>query len=180
MSVTDIVLYLAIGLTIGFASGSLGIGGGVLLVPALVWLCGMDDRAARGTTLAVLVVPVVLPAVLKYYEGKQMDLRAALWIAAAFAVGGYIGATLVVNGHIPERYLRLGFGLLMMYVAIRFIIRSDVEVLETAAALGITGLGWLGYFGLRLIGRRYPSPPDLADQLRLRREQKPDELDYYI
>lgn len=180
MSTLEIVTYLAVGLTIGFASGSLGIGGGVLLVPALVWLCNMDHRTARGTTLAVLVVPVVLPAVLKYYEREQMDLWAALWIAAAFAVGAYVGATLVVHGHIPEPYLRLGFGLLMIYVALRFIVHSGSEVAETAAAVAATGLGWLTYLGLRLVSRRYAVKPDLGEQIRLKHQQNPDELDYYI
>jgi hypothetical protein len=180
MTWIDILLYLAIGLFIGLASGSLGIGGGVLLVPALVWLCRMDHATARGTTLAVLVVPVVLPAVLKYYEHRQLDLWAALWIATAFAVGGYLGATMVVQGHVPDRYLRVAFGLLMIYVAFRFIVHADSELAETAGALGATSVGWLTYLALRLIGRRYAPKPDLTEQIRIRHQEKPDELDYYI
>ena len=72
-----IVLYLSIGLAIGTASGALGIGGGVLLVPALIWLCGMDPQHAAGTTLAVLVVPVVLPAVITYARADKLNIDQA-------------------------------------------------------------------------------------------------------
>src|SRR5437773_1654223 len=89
-----IILYLSIGLAIGTVSGALGIGGGVLLVPALIWLCGMDPQHAAGTTLAVLVVPVVLPAVLTYARHDRLNVEAALWVAVAFAAGSFLGAHL--------------------------------------------------------------------------------------
>src|SRR4051794_1835821 len=97
-----IILYLGIGLTVGTASGALGIGGGVLLVPALIWLAGLEPRIAAGTTLAVLVVPVVLPAAWKYYSNGYLDLAAACWIAVAFVCGGYLGASLAVHHYLPE------------------------------------------------------------------------------
>ena len=79
----DILRYLAIGLAVGTVSGALGIGGGVLMLPALWWLCEMPPTKAAGTTLAVLVVPVVLPAAWEYYDKGHIDVRAALWIAVA-------------------------------------------------------------------------------------------------
>src|SRR4051794_4288466 len=105
----SIILYLGIGLTVGTVSGALGIGGGVLLVPALVWLGDLDPRTAAGTTLAVLVVPVVLPAAWEYYARGYLDVKAAVWIAVAFAVGSFIGARLVVRGYLPGAELRLAF-----------------------------------------------------------------------
>ena len=90
----DIFLYLCIGLTVGVLSGTLGIGGGVLMLPALIWICGLAPGRAAGTTLAVLVVPVVLPAAYAYFEKDNIDFRAAMWIALAFGFGGYGGALL--------------------------------------------------------------------------------------
>src|SRR5262245_5360448 len=85
-----ILIYLVLGVTIGGMSGALGIGGGVILVPALIWLLDFDQKAAAGTTLAVLAVPVLVPSVWKYYEQGLIEskhLQAAAWIAVAFAVG---------------------------------------------------------------------------------------------
>jgi hypothetical protein len=174
-----ILLYLAIGMTIGTVSGALGIGGGVLLLPALIWLCAMAPKTAAGTTLAVLVVPVVLPAVLKYHSMKYLDLEAALWIAAAFAVGGYVGAYLSVHHVLPEYTLRLLFGLMMVYVAMRFIF-SDSEDAAIVAGIAATVLAWLAYVGVRLVGRRHLGRPSLGENIRAMQQQERADPDYYI
>src|SRR4051794_12482442 len=120
----QILLYLGIGLTIGTVSGALGIGGGVLLVPALIWICGLEPRTAAGTSLAVFVLPVFLPAAWKFHSGRYLALTVALWIAVAFTVGGFVGATLRVHHVLPEQALRIAFGLLMIYVAVRFLVNA--------------------------------------------------------
>src|SRR5216684_6513447 len=112
----QILLFLAIGLTIGTVSGALEIGGGVLLVPLLIWLCRYEFRQAAGTTLAVLVPPIGLPAAWAYYNKGHIDIQAALWIAGAFALGAYFGAYVSIANLLPERMLRFCFGLIMFYV----------------------------------------------------------------
>src|SRR5436190_23575840 len=104
----DIFLYLVIGVTVGMVSGSVGIGGGVLMLPALMWLCQMEGRRAAGTTLAVLVVPVVLPAAYEYWSRGHVDVKAAACMALAFAVGGFLGAALRNNHVLPEGLVRMG------------------------------------------------------------------------
>ncbi len=116
---------MAIGLTIGSISGMLGIGGGVLIVPALMWICGLDPKKAVGTSLAILIPPIGLPAALEAYRKDYVDLTAALWIAGAFMVGAYSSRLLVE--HIHDSWLRLAFGLIMIFVATRFILDSDSE-----------------------------------------------------
>jgi len=175
-----IVLYLGIGLVVGTISRALGIGGGVLLVPALVWLCGMEPPDAAGTTLAVLVVPVVLPAVLYYAYLGKLNVEAACWLAGAFAVGSFLGAYLVSNRFLPDRELKLFFGLLMIYIAIRFILGSDQDVLTAFLGLSATLFAWVGYLLLRSLGRRHLPPPPLGDQIRRMREQGRGETDYSI
>jgi uncharacterized membrane protein YfcA len=163
-----ILFFLLIGLGVGGVSGLLGIGGGVLLLPLLVWLYGPEHQArAAGTTLAVLVVPVVLPALWRYYAQNMItaeDLKAAACIAAAFAVGGYVGASAVPA--VPLAALRFGFGLMLMYVAARFILASDSEAANVAFALAAVAATWVGYHGLRLLGRRHPPRPDLDEATR--------------
>src|ERR1019366_1008094 len=108
-----ILSYIAIGLVIGSLSGIMGIGGGVLLVPALIWLCRFDPKMAAGTSLAILIPPIGLPAAWRAYHEEQVDLPAALWIAGAFMFGAYASRELVA--YVPDSWFRLGFGLLMMF-----------------------------------------------------------------
>ena len=174
----NILFYILIGLTVGSISGALGIGGGVLLVPALIWLCGFEQSKAAGTSLAVLVPPIGLPAAWKYHVEKRIDLDAAIWIAVAFAIGAYLGASAV--HYLPARMLRLSFGLMMMYIAMRFLISSDSEVANAEAGLVAFALAWLSYLGLRALGRRHLARPDLGEQIRTARQQGRGGIDYHI
>jgi uncharacterized membrane protein YfcA len=175
----NIALYLLIGLGIGTASGALGVGGGVLLIPALLWLEGFEPRKAAGTSLLIVIMGGI-PGMWRYLSAGYLDLGAALWTGAAFAVGTYLGATLHVHQYLPEQELRLIFGLLMLYVALRFIITSNREAALAAAGLFAIGLAWLGYLGLRTLGRRHLRRPDLGDTIRDLGEKPPRDPDYYI
>jgi uncharacterized membrane protein YfcA len=172
----NVIKYLTLGLVIGGASGALGIGGGVLLVPALM-LCGFEYSKATGTSLAVLVPPIGLLAAWKSYQQGRVDIDAALIIAVAFAAGAYGGAAAVT--YIPQELLRLLFGLLMIYIAMRFIIGSDNEVANAAAGLAAMLLAWAVYLGLRTIGRRHQVRPELGQTIRGASERR-DQSDYHI
>jgi uncharacterized membrane protein YfcA len=172
-----IVALLLVGLAVGGVSGMFGIGGGILLVPILVWFFGFDYSRAAGTTLAMLSMPIALPAAWKYFANRRMDLEAAVCIAAAFAVGGYFGAAAVP--HVPERFLRFCFGLLMIYLGGRFLVSSNTEAAQMAAGLTALVLGWGSYWLLRTAGRRL-APPSLAAELRRAQELSRGEPDYSI
>ncbi len=105
---------LLVGLVVGMVSGVVGIGGGILFVPALIWLVGMDQHKAQGTSLGALLAPVGLFAFIEYYRKGNADLRIALLLAAGFLVGGYFGA--VGAQHIPELWLRRIFALTLFAV----------------------------------------------------------------
>ena len=107
-------LLLLVGLVVGAFSGVVGIGGGILFVPALVWLLGMDQHKAQGTSLGALLAPVGLFAFWEYYRRGNADLRIALLLAAGFLVGGYFGA--VGAQHISELWLRRIFALILIAV----------------------------------------------------------------
>ena len=107
-------LALLVGLIVGMVSGVVGIGGGILFVPALVWLFGMNQFKAQGTSLGALLAPVGIFAFLEYYRRGNADLRIALLLAAGFLVGGYFGA--VGAQHIPEIWLRRVFALTLILV----------------------------------------------------------------
>jgi uncharacterized membrane protein YfcA len=171
-----ISIYLAVGLIVGSISGALGIGGGVLLVPALM-LCGFEYSKATGTSLAVLVPPIGLLAAWKSYQQDRVDLEAAVMIAVAFAIGAYGGAAAVT--YIPQQALRTVFGFLMLYIAVRFIIGSDREAVNAAYGLIMMAVTWAGFLGLRILGRRHLQRPNLGHHIRGMSERR-DETDYHI
>lgn len=112
-------LFIVIGLVAGILSGLLGIGGGIIMIPALVYLFGFSQHGAQGTTLAVMVLPIGLLAAMKYYSQGQVNITVAIFIAMGFFVGGFIGASFVE--HISETVLRRMFGACMLVIAIKMI-----------------------------------------------------------
>lgn len=112
MSVSMVTLMLLIGLFAGIVSGVFGIGGGIIIVPALIYLAKFSQHAAIGTSLAILLPPVGLWAVLEYYRHGNVDLKAALIVAIAFMAGGWIGAHLA--NHLGGSVLKLMFGIFVV------------------------------------------------------------------
>jgi uncharacterized membrane protein YfcA len=98
-----------------------GIGGGILFVPALVWLAGMDQHKAQGTSLGALLAPVGLLAFMEYYRKGNADLRVALLLAAGFFVGGYFGA--VGAQLIPDLWLKRVFAVTLIGVGGRMLFK---------------------------------------------------------
>jgi uncharacterized membrane protein YfcA len=107
-------MILLIGLGVGVISGVVGIGGGILIIPALIYLLGMDQHKAQGTSPGALLLPVGLLAFMEYYRRGHADLRVALLLALGFFVGGYFGAVFAV--HVPELWLRRIFALILFAV----------------------------------------------------------------
>jgi hypothetical protein len=112
MNLPSTVILLIIGLIAGIASGLFGIGGGVLIVPGLVFLLGFSQHAATGTSLAILLPPVGIAAVLEYYRHGNVDLKAAFIVAAALLVGAWFGA--LMANHLKGPHLRLAFGIFVV------------------------------------------------------------------
>lgn len=101
----------------GAFSGVVGIGGGILFVPALVWMSGMSQHKAQGTSLGALLAPVGALAFYEYYRKGEADLRIALLLAVGFFLGGYLGA--VGAQYIPDLWLRRIFAGAMVAIGIR-------------------------------------------------------------
>lgn len=114
------LLYIALGLIAGIASGILGIGGGTILIPAMVFLFGLTQHQAQGTTLALMVPPIGLLAALRYYQSGNVKLGMAAFICLGFFVGGLIGANMVQN--VPELFLKRLFGAFLLIVAVRMVL----------------------------------------------------------
>ncbi|MEW6075584.1 MAG: TSUP family transporter [Candidatus Omnitrophota bacterium] len=114
------LLYILLGLVAGVFGGMFGIGGGSILIPALVFVCGLSQHQAQGTTLAAMVPPIGLLAAMRYYYAGNVKLSIAACICAGFFVGGLLGANLVQN--ISDPLLKKMFGVFLLLVSLNMIL----------------------------------------------------------
>ncbi len=125
MTAQTIVTIIIIGLAAGVLSGLVGVGGGILVVPALVFILGYTQHQAQGTSLGVLSFPVVLLGFLKYYyDSKQpgsqpIDLKVIGLIAIGFFAGSYLGSSLALK--INQQLLKKIFALILLYTAVKML-----------------------------------------------------------
>jgi hypothetical protein len=113
----NILPYILLGLAAGTASGLIGIGGGIIIVPALVILFGFSQHSAQGTTLALMVPPIGLLAAWTYYNKGYVDLKIALFICIGFFVGGLLGAKMATA--ISPGSLKRIFGIALFVISLR-------------------------------------------------------------
>jgi uncharacterized membrane protein YfcA len=111
--------FAEIGILGRLAAGLFGIGGGIVIVPALIYWAGFTQHKATGTSLAVLLPPIGLAATLEYYRHGNVDLRAALIVATTMVVGAWLGAYLA--NQMPGPHLRLTFGVFVLGLGVYLI-----------------------------------------------------------
>lgn len=119
----QLILLLALGLVAGVASGLVGIGGGIIVVPALVFFFHLSQHQAQGTTLALLVPPIGLLAAWSYYQQGFVDIRMAAFICVGFVLGGLIGARLSLG--LSDHSLQRVFGVALLIIGARMIFGSE-------------------------------------------------------
>jgi len=113
---SQILLFLLLGLLAGIFSGIIGLGGGVIIVPALIFLFGYSQQHAQGTTLALLVPPIGILAAYTYYKNGFVDIKTASIMCAGFFIGGLIGSKIAVN--ISNEILQKIFGAVILIIGI--------------------------------------------------------------
>ena len=109
------MVFIAVGVVAGILAGMFGIGGGVVIVPALLVLAKMSPEKATGTSLAALLLPVGALGAWQYYRSSFVDFRAALWIALGVLLGAWLGAHLALR--MPPRDLQRAFAVFLVFVA---------------------------------------------------------------
>lgn len=109
------IFSIIIGIISGISSGFFGIGGAIILVPALVYFFKFSQHYAQGTALAALLLPVGLLAVIKYYKAGNVNINAAILISIGFFVGGFIGAYFAQQ--VPNLILKRLFGMILLVIA---------------------------------------------------------------
>ena len=117
------IILIIIGLVAGFISGLIGIGGGVLIVPALVMLLGYSQKAAQGTSLGILLLPVGILAVYKYYQHGYINPGSVLIMAGAFLVGSLLGSQVAMNW--SDLLVKKAFALILLLISLKMLVLDD-------------------------------------------------------
>lgn len=125
MTINEIVILICIGLAAGAFSGMFGIGGGLVMVPAMVFFLAMSQHSAQGTSLGVLVIPVAAMAAYNYYQRGELNVKYALIIALTFMIGGYFGSKISLG--MSQLMLKRVFGVVMLIMALKLIFFSKAN-----------------------------------------------------
>jgi uncharacterized membrane protein YfcA len=120
MSLYQVLILILIGLLGGLLAGTLGVGGGLIIVPSLVFILGLSQHQAQGTSLAMMLAPIGILAALNYYREGYVNIRYAAILALAFILGAWLGSVISIN--ITGLTLKRMFGVLMLIVGIKMII----------------------------------------------------------
>ena len=120
MSTSMLLILIGIGILTGFMAGMLGIGGAIIMIPALVFFMGISQQTAQGTSLAVMLPPVGIIAAFNYYKAGHVNIRFAIILAVVFLVGSYFGSKLALN--LPQPVLKKIFGVLLLLVAAKMLL----------------------------------------------------------
>jgi uncharacterized membrane protein YfcA len=120
MSTSMLIVLVLIGITTGVMAGMLGIGGAIIMTPALVFLMGFSQANAQGTSLAVMLPPIGIIAAYNYYKAGHVNIKFALILAVCFLVGSYFGSKIALN--LPQPVLKKIFGVLLLLVAAKMLL----------------------------------------------------------
>jgi len=117
-----IIILLAVGLVAGFLSGLIGIGGGIIIVPVLVYFLQMNQKAAQGTTLFMFAFPIGILGVINYYKEGQIDWQSALIMCATFVVGSYFGSKTALS--LDTKLVKQIFGAFIMLIGFKMLLNK--------------------------------------------------------
>lgn len=120
MNLYQVLILLLVGLLAGFLSGTLGVGGGLIIVPSLVFILGMTQHQAQGTSLAMMLAPIGILAAYNYFREGYINIKYAIILAIAFILGAWLGSLFSVS--LSGSALKKIFGVLMLVVGVKMII----------------------------------------------------------
>jgi hypothetical protein len=118
----EILILLTVGLIAGIFSGFLGIGGGIIIIPALVYWLGYSQHNAQGTSLGLLLPPIGLLAVINYHKAGFVNIKAAAIMCITFIIGSYVSSKIVVD--IPELIVKKIFGIFLLFYAVKLFLEK--------------------------------------------------------
>ena len=126
MTTQIILIVILVGVAAGMLGGLVGVGGGLIIVPSLVYFLGMSQHSAQGTSLGLILLPVGILAVLNYYKQGQVDFRIVGLLAVGFLAGSYFGSKIALS--LPQETVKKIFAAFMMLVAIKMLFFDKKEI----------------------------------------------------
>lgn len=115
MSIQTVALIILVGLAAGMLSGLVGVGGGIIIVPALIYMLGFNQHQAMGTSLGILLLPAGILAVMNYYKKGFIDIKVVIILFVGFVIGGYFGSKISLG--MQESMLRKIFAVVLIFIA---------------------------------------------------------------
>ncbi len=131
MDTQTILIIIMVGIAAGMLSGLVGVGGGIIIVPALVYFVGFSQKAAQGTSLGLILLPVGILAVLQYYKQGQIDMKVVCILAVGFVAGSYFGSKIALS--LPQDTVKKIFAILMILIAIKMLFFDKPKTAAAAA-----------------------------------------------
>lgn len=129
MQTQTILILLIIGVVAGILSGLVGVGGGIVIVPALVFFLGFSQKMAQGTSIGILLLPIGILAVWQFYKAGYIDMKSVWLVSLGFLVGGYLGSKIALS--LPQDTLKKIFAIILLLVSLK-ILFLDKKIKETA------------------------------------------------
>ena len=129
MTASTVVLLLLIGLAAGFLSGLIGIGGGVIIVPALVLLAGFSQKLAQGTSLGLLLLPAGILGVIQYYKQGYLNVNYVILLAMAFVLGSFLGSKLALS--ISDDKVKKIFAVILLLISLKMLFFDKPKPAQT-------------------------------------------------
>ena len=124
-STTQLLILVLVGLFAGALSGFVGVGGGIIIVPAMIYFMNMNQMQAQGVSLALLMLPVGVLGVMNYYKAGHIQFNYVFIMAVGFVLGNYFGSKYAMR--VPEHKIKFVFALLMLYVAVQMLWKSGAK-----------------------------------------------------
>ena len=134
MGTQIILIVILIGVAAGMLSGLVGVGGGLIIVPALVYFVGLSQHSAQGTSLGLILLPVGILGVLTYYKQGHIDIKIVSLLAIGFIAGSYFGSKIALS--LSQETVKKFFAVLMILVAVKMIF-LDKKKEEKASTVGL-------------------------------------------
>jgi uncharacterized protein len=132
MDTQTLIILIIVGVAAGMLGGMVGVGGGIIIVPALVFFLGFSQKMAQGTSLGILLLPVGLLGFIQYYKEGFVDIKVLLIISAGFFLGSLLGSKLALS--LPQETVKKVFAILLIVVAVKMLF-FDKKIPESKAAV---------------------------------------------
>lgn len=136
MDINTILVLILVGLASGLLGGMVGIGGGIIIVPALIYFLGYSQLQAQGTSLALLMLPVGILGVMQYYKQGHVDFSVVLIIAAGFILGSFFGSKLSL--HLPQETVKKIFAVFLLIMAVKMLFLDKSKKAESPISAEVT------------------------------------------